>query len=356
MSVSRGSAVALAVLGLGLGALYVAPAASGAVPMTTQGAQAPDIVHVQGNHLENADGDTVQLVGLNRSGTEYACAQGWGIFDGPSDAASITAMTTWHPQIVRVPLNEDCWLGINGVDPQYGGAAYRSAIKGFVSRLESQGLLVDLELHISAPGDQLATGQEVMADADHSPTFWRKVATTFKGNHAVLFELYNEPHDITWKCWRKGCLTTDGWRTAGMQQLLNAVRGTGATNVVLAGGLGWSSDLSGWLAHRLDDPTGQLVAAFHTYNFSGCNTQACWDSTVAKVATKVPVITTELGENDCAGGYVGPLMDWLDAHGISYLAWTWDTWDCGSGPALITSYDGTPTAYGQAVRDHFLSR
>lgn len=31
-------------------------------------------------------------------------------------------------------------------------------------------------------------------------------------------------------------------------------------------------------------------------------------------------------------------------------------WDCNSGPALITSYDGTPTAYGQVVRGHFLSR
>ena len=92
--------------------------------------------------------------------------------------------------------------------------------------------------------------------------------------------------------------------------MLDAVRRTGATNVVLVGGLGWSSDLSGWLAHRPHDPAGQLVAAFHTYNFSGCSTQACWDSTVAQVAEQVPVVTTEIGENDCAGGYVGPLMDW----------------------------------------------
>ena len=35
-------------------------------------------------------------------------------------------MKTWSINAVRVPLNEDCWLGINGVKPQYGGAAYRS--------------------------------------------------------------------------------------------------------------------------------------------------------------------------------------------------------------------------------------
>ena len=45
-------------------------------------------------------------------------------------------------------------------------------------------------------------------------------------------------------------------------------------------------------------------------------------------------------------------MGWADDAGISYLAWTWDTWpDCGN-PVLITSYEGTPTAYGAGVRDH----
>ena len=193
-----------------------------------------------------------------------------------------------------------------------------------------------------------------MADADHSPAFWRSVATRFKADHAVLFELYNEPHDISWSCWRNGCTTSDGWQTAGMQQMLNAVRSTGATNVVLAGGLGWSSDLSQWLAHRPNDSAHQLAAAFHTYNFSGCNTQSCWTNTVAVVNRHVPVVMTEFGENDCAGGYVTPLLAWADQHHLSYLAWTWDTWDCSSGPALITSYDGTPTAYGAAVRTHYL--
>ena len=44
-------------------------------------------------------------------------------------------------------------------------------------------------------------------------------------------------------------------------------------------------------------------------------------------------------------------MGWLDAHGASYLAWTWDTWG-GCGPVLITDYNGKPTAYGAGFRDH----
>ena len=41
------------------------------------------------NQLQNSAGNVVHLTGVNRSGTEYACIQGWGIFDGPSDDRSV---------------------------------------------------------------------------------------------------------------------------------------------------------------------------------------------------------------------------------------------------------------------------
>src|SRR5262245_16166535 len=81
--------------------------------------QATLAVHVNGTHRVDQNGTPMRLLGVNRSGAEYACAQGWGIFDGPTDAASITAIASWHVNAVRVPLNEDCWLGINGVNPSY---------------------------------------------------------------------------------------------------------------------------------------------------------------------------------------------------------------------------------------------
>lgn len=322
---------------------------------SSSGSTSPGL-YVSGNHLVNQSGSPVTVVGVNHSGSEYACVQGWGIFDGPVDNSAIQAMQSWHIQTVRLPLNEDCWLGINGVNPLYSGSNYRNAIIGYVDRLEAHGLSVVLDLHWSAPGSALATGQQLMPDENHAPAFWRSVAQTFKSDHSVLFELYNEPNGVSWACWRNGCTTPAGWQAAGMQQLVNVVRGTGATNVILLDGLAWANDLSGWLAYEPTDPDHSLVAAWHSYNFNACITTACWDATVAPVAQHVPVMTTEFGENDCAGSYVGPLMTWMDQHSISYLAWTWNTWNCGSGPALISNYNGTPTGFGLAVRQHFLAR
>ena len=327
-------------------------------------------VHVAGNALIGTNGVALQLRGADRSGMEYACAQGWGLASGPMDQASVDEMATWGINAVRIPLNEDCWLDINGVKAQYGGAAYQQAVESYVSKLHHDGMIAILDLHWNAPGTTLATGQEDMADADHSPAFWSSVASTFKSDPGIIFDLYNEPHDITWPCWQSGC-STPGYPTAGMQQLVNAVRSTGATQPVMLGGLGWGGSLAGpdeygtdpstgWLQWHPTDPAKQEIVSLHLYNFSGCNTASCWNQTVAPVAAKYPVVTGEFGETDCSGAFVTSYMNWADQHGVSYLSWAWNqsTDSCGtSGPSLIQSYTtGTPTTgEGAAIQAHYLA-
>src|SRR5262245_50428708 len=92
-------------------------------------------LHVVGNHIENADGATVILSGVNRSGTEYRCIQGGGLFDGPTTSATVTAMASWKLNAVRIPLNESCWLGINGAPDIYSGVYYKDAIRAYVDLL-----------------------------------------------------------------------------------------------------------------------------------------------------------------------------------------------------------------------------
>jgi hypothetical protein len=305
------------------------------------------------------------LLGVDRSGAEYMCLGGSQVFDGPVSGKAVKAMAAWHINAVRVPLNEDCWLGINGVSTRVGGRAYQKAIKRYVRTLQSRGLAVILDLHWAAPGTYLARSQWPMADADHAPAFWASVASAFASDHGVIFDLFNEPYITSWSCWLEGCSTsyedsgtTVTFHTAGMQSMVDAVRSTGATQVIMVGGLQWSSDESKWQSNEPSDPAHQLAVSFHTYNFSGCNNAACWNSTIAPLAAQVPVITGELGEQGCTDTYDNEYMPWADAHGISYLGWTWNStgppsnWSCSEGPALITSYDGTPTAYGVGLREH----
>jgi hypothetical protein len=336
-------------------------------PTGTPTGPAPAL-HVSGNKLLTAAGAAHTLYGVNRSGGEFACIQGNGFWDGPMDQASIDAMRTWKIRTVRVPLNEECWLGTADVPAAYGGTAYQNAVKAYVNLLVQNGITPIVEMHwnyglytgnSSGCSDVKATCQKPMPDAQYGPSFWTGVATAFKGNDAVVFDLFNEPYperatgDETsgWKCWRDGG-TCAGitYQVAGFQTLVNSVRATGASNVILIGGLAYSNDLTQWLTYKPSDPLNNLAAFAHVYNFNTCANQSCWDSQFLPVAQSVPLTLTEIGENDCAHGFVDSLMNWADSHGVGYLGWTWNTWDCSTGPSLISNFDGTATAYGQGLK------
>jgi hypothetical protein len=328
-------------------ALIAVPASATSTAISAKAAVLPSI-SIVGNHFVDGNGATIRLLGVNRSGSEYMCTGGGAnTFDGPSDDASVAAMAAWHINAVRLGLNEDCWLGINGLPNSMTASAYQTAIANFVTLLHNHGLYAILELHWNAPGSSQSLGQQVMVDADHGTAFWTSVANTFKGDSATIFDLYNEPQGISWACLRDGC--TAGFATVGMQSLVNTVRGI-ATNPILIGGIGYAGDDSQWLAYK---PTGTGIAAsFHTYDFVGnCSGLSC-ASTLLGIAAQVPMVTGELGETDCGHSYIDSYMPWADTNGISYLGWAWNTYGC-TFPGLINAYDGTPSAtFGQGFHDH----
>jgi hypothetical protein len=263
------------------------------------------------------------------------------------------------------------------------------AIQNYVNQLHKQHLIPILELHWVGPGTTLATKQLAMPDADHTPAFWTDVATTFAADDGVIFEPFNEPYpdnnkdtDAGWQCWRDGCTINvygkvpagspagtpppivQTYQAAGMQTLVDAIRAAGANQLVLLGGLEYSNALTQWLTYQPTDAQANLAAAWHVYNYNACKAASCWDMAPAAVAAAVPLVATEIGEDDCLGSFVSPLMQWLDQHGGGYLAWSWNAFGAcmpasaqhsgGQPYSLIASYaSGTPNGgYAQAFHDH----
>jgi aryl-phospho-beta-D-glucosidase BglC (GH1 family) len=274
-------------------------------------------------------------------------------------------MKQWGINTVRVPLNEDCWLGINGVSSEYSGAAYQQAIEQYVALLNQNGIYVSVDLHWNAPGSTLATGQLPMADMDNAPAFWTSVATAFKGSGNVMFELYNEPYpdnnqDTTaaWTCWLNGgdCPSVS-YTTAGMQTLVDTVRATGATNLILLGGVEYSNGLSQWATYKPTDSLNNLAAAWHVYEETVCNDSSCWESIQAPLAKSFPIVATEVGDSLCDGTFVTSAMSFLDGIGQSYAGWSWNAWGSACADySIISDSTGTPNgAYGTAFQTHFLS-
>jgi endoglucanase len=337
-------------------------------------------VEVKGNHLvDTRNGQVFVPRGVNWPSFEYACYYGYAYSDEGDPrtthptAASAAQIASWHINTVRVPLNEACWLGVDG-QPAFGDVnGYRAAVRQWVSRLHRAGLVVILDLHWSAPSGVGAEGQRAMAD-ERSGDFWTSVASTFKSDRSIIFDLFNEPYsrydgdtlvfDLTWDCWRDGgCaapsandsqpLDGNTFTVTGMQALVAAVRATGASQPLMLGGLDYANDLGDWLANR--PPEDQLVASFHNYETQACHKVTCWNKTIAPIATRVPVVTGEFGETDCRDSHVKSYMSWADRHGVGYLAWAW--WvlpdkSC-STLSVLSDLKATPKApNGTALKSH----
>lgn len=320
-------------------------------------------VRVDGNRLVDGSGATIQLRGYNVSGLEFVAIQGgsdpWGDqIDATSGWAAVKAKGA---NTVRLPLNEASWLGgtctgdasgalVQNRNPDPGGN-YRDTVKKSVASANAAGLYVILDLHLAAPGSYCPQKQTFLPDKDHAPAFWTSVATTFEDNHAVLFELYNEPISgpdngdavAEWKQLRDGgsvtgfSLVSAGgsdidvtWQTAGMQDLLDAVRATGATNVVLASGLMWARSFTSWLAYAPNDSLHQLAAVWHVYSFGNAdstyNEPAIFTQAQAILDAGIPIVMTEIADSSSTGQMVKRLTDWADAHTVSYSAWAWNSW------------------------------
>ena len=285
--------------------------------------------------------------GVNWPSFEYACSDGYGYSNSASaqnvgpDAAGAALIASWHINTVRLPLNQDCWLGEDGL-PKFGKTSgYRAAVRRWVSALHEAGLAVVLDLHWSGPAGVVSDGQRAMPD-DRSDDFWSSVARTFKKDRSVIFDVFNEPYsrydtngtlifDLTWNCWRNGgcaaprtgdrqALDGGTFTTIGLGALVDAIRATGAKQPIMLGGIDYASDLRAWLANRPEDKG--VVASFHNYGGHACHNQTCWDEVIAPIAAEAPVVTGEFGETDCQTSPES-FMKWADQHGVGYLMWAW---------------------------------
>jgi aryl-phospho-beta-D-glucosidase BglC (GH1 family) len=315
-------------------------------------ADIPLPLKVVGTRILNSKGEPVWLRGVNAASLEWT-SDGQGRILKTVD----TAIQVWHVNIIRLPLSQDRWFG-KAREQTNGAEAYRALVRQVVDECASQGCYIILDLHWSDCNEWGRNiGQHSMPDLN-SVAFWKDFAPVYANHPAVLFDLYNEPHDVSWDVWLNGGEVKDRpvhpdrepartYQAVGMQKLLDTVRAAGARNVVVAGGLSWAYDFSGILDGRqLSDPTGNgVVYANHCYDNKGDSVDA-WIAKMEQATAKLPVIVSEFG-GDSGPGRQDPGDDWL-RHVLQALDdhhWNWIAWDMHTraSPSLIWDWNYTPS-------------
>jgi len=327
-----------------------APATTPVGPLST--------LKVVGLGVQDASGKPVRLRGVN-----VACMEWASDGEGHVLETARVAIDDWRVNHVRLPLAQDRWFG-KAPEQHDDGQAYRALVRKVVDLCAAKGCYVMLDLHWSDAGEWgKDIGQHVMPDLN-SLTFWKDCAAAYKNEPAVIFDLYNEPHDVPWDVWLKGGPVTEKdektkatrtYEAAGMRAMLDAVRSTGARNVVVAGGLDWSYDLSGVLdGRRLNDPEGNgVIYANHAYPFKGDSVRR-WAAKLEGFAKALPVIVSEFGSEPKGGAglsgadWVREVLGVLESNGYSWTAWDMHP---AAAPCLIAGWDYAPTpTFGVMVK------
>ena len=220
--------------------------------------------------------------------------------------------------VIRIPVHPENWEQ----DPDY---LWRY-LDPIVTWSGEMGMYVILDLHFI--GNIASGAGSKMPDLktsshDFTLAFWKQVATYFKDTPHIIFEICNEPADITPSIWRSSA-----------QEIVTLIRSVGAEQLVIVGGVEYSKDLF-WVKGSPVD--GENIAyAAHIYP---AHSASAWDAWFGDVSAKVPVLATEWGWLETApdsetaylvgsaSSYGEPFLSYLNDHKIGWVAcWYDDDW------------------------------
>jgi mannan endo-1,4-beta-mannosidase len=223
-------------------------------------------------------------------------------------------------------------LFLRANDGNYGGAAEGNTtelaeLDRIVANYTSQKIVVMLESHDKLFWDNYWGGWNSSLD-QRFETAWKFLATRYKNNPYVWFNIANEPF------WSESAQFVP-WH----QRFLAAIRSTGAENIVVADAVNAGQD-AGWDgAKRLYDPTmgpalasGQCNVLFSLHSYGGIGNQTDYTNYLQTVqAQNLALIVGEFGYttdgSSTAGTYAqnkagaDAVMNAYPSRGVGLLVW-----------------------------------
>ena len=287
-------------------------------------------LQVVGNTIRDGAGNPVVLRGVDLYGLQASSGA------PAATAAQVAQIRAWGATLVRISVSDVLWLSSScAYDP-----TYRQKVESVVQDVTSLGLVALLDLHVSqpqdfgvAPGAPCLPAGEVPMPGQDALTFWRQAAGDLAGNPLVAFDLYNEPNGVSDAQWLQGG-TASAWgasyQAVGMQALYDAVRGAGASNLVVVSGTNWAAGVPSALV------AGSNIAySVHAYTCSQspppqCGNPSPLDPTPIldpwmPLSAHVPVMVGEFGwPDDHQGVYTANVVGFAEAHGWSWDLFAWD--------------------------------
>jgi hypothetical protein len=303
-----------------------------------------------GNRMINlANGQPVILRGVNRSGLEYAGPDEQGFLSGASLSRSEIEFIVkkWKCNIIRLPFNQDFVLrGRLGLS----GEEYQQALDQVISWASALDAYTLLDLQWLDADRVYGGDRNFVAPLPNmtSVELWTTLARRYASEPAVLYDLFNEPHDrldddpyplnkedgTTYPPVQK-TVTMKEWQPWA-RKLAQAIRNENPDALVFISGTNWGYDLRG-MPMDLEN----VVYSTHVYPARGNG----WSEAFGNLSKSAPVFAGEFGGSDTRGDldFIQRLIRYLGDLEIGWTAWSWS-----NTPFLVTRY--ATTSFGEVVR------
>ena len=307
-------------------------------------------LHVQKNQILDASGHAFLLRGAQIE-SAFTFANTWRHNGNPFRALNPTvfaAMRSWGMNALRIPISN--WV--------YKTPNYLTKLDTVISQANAAGLYVVIDDHDNdQAGSPYGSGADV--PKPENVTFWKDIATHYKNNPGVLFDLINEPKQPDWNTWLHGGGTITGSTgkkatIVGMQDLVNAIRSVGAPQLIVAEAPPGPNGFTGIGNDVIQDPN-IVYSVHHYFNDAHKNLNRIpsgWDVKFGNMSVMHPVFVGEWAflpnanhpvfcrniTTSQAQAMVQSFLTYMQQHQVSWTAWSFDMYH------LIQNYKQfTPT-------------
>ena len=271
-------------------------------------------IYAKENRLTNTDSENILLKGIMPP--DLMVLKNKGKFN----REFFQKISDTGANVVRIPVHPDMWIK----DKDY----LKKYIAPAVNWCQELGMYAIIDLHYIG---NIVTGEgEQMPDIgtksdDLAMRFWTAVSDYFKDTQNVIFELCNEPTNISSQQWSDFA-----------NELTGLIRKQGAGQLIIVGGISYSQDLSWVSQNPINDSN--IAYASHIYPI---HSKSNWDRWFGNISNEKPVIITEWGFIDenrnktrqqylvgDEDSYGNELLEYLEQKNIGWVAcWFDDTWE-----------------------------
>ena len=334
--------------------------------------------------VDRESGRPVLLRGLNRSGLEYSkpsttpgspCVRsagessGWSFLDaaGISESEISHVVRDWGANIIRLPFNQDWALNGRG---NFAAEEYLAAIDQVIFWASAAGAYTLLDLQwLDADA---ACGSNPDGSCNRVPSLpttdtlvvWRLLARRYRDEPAVLFDLFNEPHDpipddptaligigengILFPLTRRR-VTMAEWQPWA-RHLAQAIRDEHPRSLIFVSGVRWAYDLRGMpltIARGSTETVPNIVYSTHVYPWTA-HSGLSWRAAFGELSRCAPVFIAEWGGGTEDVDWGERLARYAGKLNIGWAAWSWS-----DRPRLVVNAQAQryePTDFGRLVR------